>query len=177
VATLHQEAGSMAKKKFDTIDKELICQLIEDGRKPVGQIGDNLGVTTPTVRTRIKALIATQAMKVAGLVDAFKTRGITTAMVGIQLDTYQLDEKLEEIAKLDQVHWACVVTGQYDIIVEVISADGMVGLHRFLTERLYKIGGIKSSESFVVMKSKRKWILLPEGIRKKIRSIQLTIDD
>ena len=70
-----------------------------------------------------------------------------------------------------------MVTGQYDIIVEVISADGMVGLHRFLTEQLYKIGGIKSSESFVVMKSTRKWLLLPQGIQRAIESIPMTIGD
>jgi Lrp/AsnC family transcriptional regulator for asnA, asnC and gidA len=97
--------------------------------------------------------------------------------VGIQLETYQLETKLEEISALDQVVWACVVTGQYDIIVEVISVDGMVGLHNFLSEKLYKVGGIKSSETFVVMKSKRKWILLPRGIREKLESINLTIDE
>lgn len=167
----------MARDRMDAVDKELLCRLIEDGRMPVGQIGDNLGITTPTVRSRLKGMIEAGFLKVAGLVDAFKAQGLTTALVGIRLDTYQLEEKLEEIAKLDQVHWACVVTGQYDIVVEVISADGMAGLHRFLTEQLYKIGGIKSSESFVVMKSVRKWLLLPAGIQKKLATIPMTVGE
>lgn len=172
-----RDSTAMIRDRFDAIDKGLLCQLIEDGRMPVGQIGENIGITTPTVRTRLKSLINAGALKVAGLVDAFRVRGLTTALVGIRLDTYQLEEKLEEIAKLDQVHWACVVTGQYDIIVEVISADGMVGLHQFLSEQLYKVGGIKSSESFVVMKSTRKWLLLPQGIQRKLESIPMTIGD
>jgi len=167
----------MAKKHMDAVDKQLICRLCEDGRLPAGKIGEHLNITSPTVRSRLKALTDAAVLKVAGLVDAFKTRGLTTAFVGIRLDTYQLDTKLEEISALDQVVWACVVTGQYDIIVEVISVEGMVGLHRFLSEKLYKVGGIKSSETFVVMKSKRKWILLPKGVRNKLESIDLTIGD
>ena len=167
----------MAKKNIDSIDKKLICKLSEDGRIQAGKIGEHLNITNPTVRSRLKSLADSAVLRIAGLVDAFKIRGLTTALVGIRLDTYQLDTKLEEISALDQVVWACVVTGQYDIIVEVISVEGMVGLHRFLSEQLYKVGGIKSSETFVVMKSKRKWILLPKGIRDKIESITLTIGD
>ncbi|MCP3953459.1 MAG: Lrp/AsnC family transcriptional regulator [Desulfobacterales bacterium] len=167
----------MTKNTIDTIDKQLICKLSEDGRLQAGKIGEHLNITSPTVRSRLKALTDAAVLKIAGLVDAYKTRGLTTAFVGIQLETYQLDTKLEEISALDQVVWACVVTGQYDIIVEVISVDGMVGLHHFLSEKLYKVGGIKSSETFVVMKSKRKWILLPKGIRDKLESTNLTIDE
>ena len=166
----------MTKHGLDSTDKELICRLAEDGRMPVGQVGERLGVSAPTVRTRLKALTDAAVFRVAGLVDAFRTRGITTAIVGIRLDTYQLEEKLEAIASLDQVHWAAVVTGRYDIMAEVISTDGMAGLHRFLSEKLYKVGGIKSSESYVVMKSERKWILLPSGIRDRIQSIDLTVE-
>lgn len=166
----------MPKQRLDSTDKELICELAEDGRRPVGQLGDHLQVSAPTVRARLKALGDTAVLRVAGLVDAFRTRGITTAIVGIRLDTYRLEEKLEAIAALDQVHWAAVVTGRYDIMVEVISTDGMAGLHRFLSEKLYKVGGIKTSESYVVMKSERKWILLPRGIRERIHTIDLTID-
>jgi Lrp/AsnC family transcriptional regulator, regulator for asnA, asnC and gidA len=167
----------MTKKIIDAIDKQLICKLSEDGRLQAGKLGEHLNITSPTVRSRLKTLTDTAVLKIAGLVDAFKTRGLTTAFVGIQLDTYKLDTKLEEISALDQVVWACVVTGQYDIIVEVISVDGMVGLHSFLSEKLYKVGGIKSSETFVVMKSKRKWILLPKGIRDRLESINLTIGE
>ena len=167
----------MTKKQIDTIDKQLINKLSVDGRLQASKIGEHLNITSPTVRSRLKALTDAAVLKIAGLIDAYKTRGLTTAFVGIRLDTYQLDTKLAEISALDQVVWACVVTGQYDIFVEVISVEGMVGLHRFLSEKLYKVGGIKSSETFVVMKSKRKWILLPKGIRDKLEKITLTVGD
>ncbi len=164
------------KKDLDTIDKELVSRLSQDGRLSAGKIGEQLKVSTPTVRSRLKALMNSGAFKISGLIDSFKTRGITTALVGIRLDTYNLNEKLEEISNLDHVHWAAVVTGRYDVIADIVSTDGTRGLNDFLTEKLYKVGGIKSSEAFVVMKAKRKWVLLPPGIRKKLVNTLLTIE-
>jgi len=75
-----------------------------------------------------------------------------------------LDEKLENISQLDRVNWCAAVTGRYDIIVEITCTNDMGDLYDFLDKDLSQIGGINSSESFVVMKSKRKWLYLPEAV-------------
>ena len=154
----------MKEKELDELDKKLVRLLIEDGRMSVGTIAKSLEITPPTVRARIETLVRSGVMRVASLLNAFKTKGLTTALVGIRLEKHEeLDSKTEMIAGLSQVHWAAIVTGRYDIFAEVILTDGMLGLYRFLSEELPKLGGISSSESFMVMKSKNKWILLPEG--------------
>ncbi len=158
----------MSRNDIQNSDAVLIEHLIQDGRLPVGTLSQAMGVTAPTVRSRLKALIEAGMVRVAALVDAALARDLTVAMVGICLDTYQLEDMLEKVAALDQVNWAAVVTGKYDIMAEVISTDGMSGLHRFLCEKLYKLGGIKSSETFVVMTSRRKWLLLPSGVRRQL---------
>ena len=158
----------MSKNEIQNSDAVLIEHLIQDGRLPVGTLSRAMGVTAPTVRSRLKALTEAGTVRIAALVNAVLARNLTVALVGICLDTYQLEDKLEEVAALDQVNWAAVVTGKYDLLVEVISTEGMAGLHRFLCEKLYKVGGIKSSETFVVMTSRRKWLLLPPGVRRQI---------
>lgn len=163
----------MARRDIDAIDKALLNALIRDGRQPVGHLAKALAITAPTVRSRLKALTASGLVRIAALLDAGLARGLTVALVGICLDTYKLDAKLDAVAALDQVHWAAVVTGKYDIVAEVVSADGVAGLHRFLSEELYKIGEIKSSETFVVMTSRRKWLLLPPGLRRRLEGVRL----
>lgn len=156
----------MKEKELDALDKKLIHLLTKDGRISIGRIAEYLEITPPTARSRIEGLMRFGILRIAGLVNAFKTESLTTAIVGICLEMHQeLDQKIEQISNLKQVHWAAVVTGRYDIIVEVVVLDSMAGLYKFLTEDLPELGGIRSSESFMVMKAKNKWILLPEGTK------------
>ena len=156
----------MKEKEIDALDKALLATLSKDGRMPIQSVGQSLGVTNPTVRSRLAALVKSKILNVAGLVDTSKVDGIITAFIGITLDKYNLQEKLEQISCLEGVNWAAVVTGRYDVIVEIISTEGMAGLYDFLNEKLDKLGGIKSSESFVVLKARRKWAFLPDSVCK-----------
>lgn len=151
---------------LDSQDQKLAAVLAEDGALPVAECAKRLGVTAPTVRARLRNLLGSGVMRMAAMVDPFTVKGLTLAMVCLSLQSHdQLDAKLEQIAALDNVTWAAVVTGRYDIMVEVALTDEIADLYRFLHEDLSKIGGISSSESFVVMKGRRKWTLLPKGVR------------
>ena len=153
---------------LDPQDRRLAMLLAEDGALAAGEAAERLGVTAPTVRSRLKGLLSRGAMRIAALVDPARVKDITIALVAVTLQSHQqLDEKLEAISRLDKVSWAAVVTGRYDIMVEVVLSDDIADLYRFLNEDLGKVGGINASESFVVMKAKRKWTLLPAGARKR----------
>ena len=56
-----------------------------------------------------------------------------------------------QIAVLDEVIYLIVVSGSYDIIAEVVCRD-QEDLLQFLTERLYKIDGVRETESFMHLK-------------------------
>jgi Lrp/AsnC family transcriptional regulator for asnA, asnC and gidA len=154
------------KEKLDALDKSLVSLLAEDGRVGVAESAGRLGVSTPTVRSRLRQLVDAGVLRVVGLLDPFETRGLTVALVGLTLGNYRLDEKVGQIADLDEVVWAAVVTGRYDIIAEVVTAEGMSGLYAFLSSSLQNVGGIQSSEMFVVMKARHKWTVLPNGLRR-----------
>ncbi len=154
------------KDKLDALDKSLVSLLTSDGRVGVAESASRAGVSTPTVRSRVRHLVEAGVLRVAGLIDPFETRGLTVALIGLTLDKYRLEEKLGQIADLDEVSWAAVVTGRYDIVVEVVTEEGMSGLYTFLNESLQRVGGIRSSEMFVVMKAQHKWTVLPAGLRR-----------
>jgi Lrp/AsnC family transcriptional regulator, regulator for asnA, asnC and gidA len=156
-------------RQVDGLDRELIALFSEDGRLSLADAAQRAGVSRPTVAARLKSLLADGVLRVSALVNPFEVRDLTVALVGLTLDKYLLDETMEQIAALDEVDWAAVVTGRYDIIVEVATEDGMAGLYRFLTQSLTAVGSIKSSEMFVVMKARRKWSLLSPGMLQEWR--------
>ena len=154
------------QKTLSGQDKRLLAILAEDGQQSAGRISERMGVTSPTVRSRLKKLVKSGVLRIAGLVDPMNIRGLEIALVGINVETHsRMDDLMERIAELDRVNWVAVVTGRYDIVAEVTLTEGMDDLYAFINEDLSSLGGVSSSESFVVMKAKRKWALLPRAAR------------
>lgn len=149
---------------IDGLDKKLIALLSRQGRISTAEAAKRTGVSRATVTSRVKALVEGRILTTAGLVDASAAGGLTTAFVGLKLDEFRLEETLDRVAQLDEVSWAAVVTGRYDILAEVVTDRGMAGLYDFLNRSLMGVGGVASSEMFVVMKASGKWSRLPEGL-------------
>lgn len=164
-------------RRIDDLDRQLMALLDGEGRLPFAEVAQRVGVSRPTVAARLRNLLAGGVLKVAGLINVVELKGMTIGLVGLTLDAYTLEEKLQEIGDLAEVNWAAVVTGRYDIICEVVTEDGMVGLYRFLTESLVRVGGISSSEMFVVMRARNKWTTLPSGMRSSWASGQVSEAD
>ncbi|QGY39751.1 winged helix-turn-helix transcriptional regulator [Pseudodesulfovibrio cashew] len=159
------------KTELDQNDRKLVAALTRDGQMSPGKVADEIGVTAPTVRSRMKNLMKAGVLKIAGLVNPVEAKGLTVALVGISLHSHeQLGEKLDQIGSLPRVNWCAVVTGRYDIIVEIVCSDEIGDLYDFLDKDLSQVGGINSSESFVVMKSRRKWLCLPDAVLDEFNS-------
>ncbi|MGD9289780.1 MAG: Lrp/AsnC family transcriptional regulator [Desulfobacterales bacterium] len=72
--------------------------------------------------------------------------------------------KNKTLDSLDNVTWAAVVTGRYDIFAEVVVSGGTQDLYRFTTEIIPKVGNVVKSETFVIIKSRPKWVRLPDAV-------------
>jgi Lrp/AsnC family transcriptional regulator for asnA, asnC and gidA len=132
---------------------------------PIGEMSKRLKVTAPTVRNRIKDLEKSGIFKVSGLIDPNQRPQMITALVAMSIRSHgKMDQILEKIASLPYVVWAGVSTGRYDIIAEVVCERGKDELYRFTTETILKIGNVVRSETFIFLKSRHKWVCLPEGV-------------
>ena len=154
----------MVNFTLDNLDRDLNRLLKMDGRTPTAHIADRLKVTTPTVRSRMKALFSEGILRVAGLIRLSAAPELTTALIGINIESRgRLSQQLEKLTALKPVHWAAVVTGRFDVIAEVIVKGGMEDLYTFTSIDLPSIGRVTHCETFVVMNSSRKWVMLPDG--------------
>lgn len=152
-------------KKLDALDKKLLCYLSQDGRMPVKELVKKLEITSPTLQVRIKNLLQSRVLKIAGLVDVFKIKKLFMALVAIRvIDDSKIDSTLDDLSVMPEVDCVYAVTGRYDIFAEILFSQDMEALYTFMSSKLPLQGNIDYSESFVVMKSKKKWTLLPPGI-------------
>ena len=136
---------------LDEIDRQIIAALQKDGREAFAQIAERLQVSPGMIRTRYNRLVEMGVLRVVAITNPLRMGFQTMALIGIKADGNRLLEISEKIAALDEVIYLIVVSGAYDILAEVVCRD-QNHLLQFLTERLYKIDGIRESESFMHLK-------------------------
>ena len=141
------------KIKMDETNKAIIRQLC-DGRKPFSAIAEELSITENTVRARVNKLIDEGVLQISGLINPETVPGLQVVMMGVKLKTLDLERKAKEFSSLRGVISAAVVTGRYDLIVQlVLSEEEELSLLDFFKQELDKISEISEVETFVVYQS------------------------
>jgi DNA-binding Lrp family transcriptional regulator len=152
---------------LDQTDRRLVKLLSDDAQLGVNRLAEKMAISVPTVRTRLRNLLDRNLLKIVGLLNLTERPELISAIIGINTQGRgRAREIAERIAKLPFVTSACVVTGRFDIIADVIVAGDVADLYRITSELIPGVGGpgeITRSETFVVMASCNKWVSLPEG--------------
>ncbi len=140
-------------KRIDDTNKAIIKQL-RDGRKAFSIIAEELGITENTVRSRVNKLIEEGVLSISGLVDPEHIPGLQVVIMGIKLSTMELQKKAKEFLSLRGVVSVAVVTGRYDLVVEVVLCEEEeLSLLQFFSTELSKVTEVLDVETYVVYKS------------------------
>ncbi len=136
---------------LDEIDQQIMEALRKDGRTPFAQIAEQLGVSPGMIRMRFNRLVEMELLKVVAITNPLRMGYEAMAMIGIRTDGKKMIEVAEQVAKLDEVVYLIVTSGRFDIMAEVFCQDH-ADLLRFITEKLYRIEGVRDTESFLQLK-------------------------
>jgi Lrp/AsnC family transcriptional regulator for asnA, asnC and gidA len=128
-----------------------ILRHLKDGRKSYKLIADALSLTENTIRSRVNKLIEEDILKFSGSVQVDALAGHNLLYLGVKLKSMDLQNKALEFSKLKGVVSAGIVTGRYDIILQVLLGRDY-SLLEFITEQVAKIEDVQTIESFIVYK-------------------------
>jgi Lrp/AsnC family transcriptional regulator for asnA, asnC and gidA len=137
---MEERSGTPSASGLDSIDRQIILTLEQDGRANFAQMAKQLDVSPGTIRTRYGRLVDRGYLKVVALTNPQLMGYDTMAVIGIRADGDRLLEVAEKMAELDEVIYLVVVSGHFDIIAEVACRD-RAHLLRFLTEELHASAG------------------------------------
>ena len=137
--------------KVDKVDLQIIQILNADGRTPFSQIAQKLGVSTGMIRQRYHRLVQDGVLQVVAVTNPLLMGFTTMAQIGVKVDVGRLEEIAEQIASFDEVIYLVLVTGSYDLHIEIVCRD-KTHLLDFLTKKLHSVKGIKDSETFICMR-------------------------
>lgn len=140
-----------ADNGLDTIDLQIIAALQKNGRESFAKIAKRLSVSAGMIRIRYNRLLQMGVVKVIAVTNPLRTGYNMTALIGVRVEGDKLLKVADDIARLEEVIYLTVVSGAYDLLLEVVCRDNE-HLYSFLTNHLYKIDGIRESESFIYLK-------------------------
>ncbi len=143
--------GTQRLDDLDEVDRYIIDAMREDGRIAFAQIAQQLNVSPGMIRVRYNRLVELGILKVVAITNPLRLGFTTMAMIGIRTDGERMLEVAEKVSAFEEVIYLIVVSGRFDIMCEVVCRDH-AHLLRFLTEKLYKVEGVRESESFMHLK-------------------------
>ncbi|MCZ2105666.1 MAG: Lrp/AsnC family transcriptional regulator [Comamonadaceae bacterium] len=141
---------------MDRLDRKILAALQANSRASLQEIGAAVGLSPSPCWGRIRK------MEEAGVITGYTVRldpaalGLSeTVIVMVTLDSHS-DNTLEKfgavLAAIPEVVEAHLVSGEYDYLLRVVVKDTR-DYERLLREKLYRIKGIRHSQSSFVLRT------------------------
>ena len=148
-----------SKDEIDKLDISIIRELQKDARMHFKKIAAKLGVAEGTIRNRTNRLIRNGVLILEARVNPIKFENSIAALVGLRLKERNQQEVMKKIKKIPGITSVWNSAGRYDLFFEVMT-DSLEELNLLLfgeNQGLEKIGGILSSETFILLESYNKY--------------------
>ena len=135
---------------MDERDLEILAILQKDGRVPFTEIAKQLGITEGTVRNRVARLQKSQTLQIIGMVDPHHLGYDAPSIIGVSVQPPYLEDAAAAIARLPEVSYLIMVSGEFDLLVEVMCKNRQ-NLVTFLRETLQNIVGVQRTETHMIL--------------------------
>ena len=136
----------------DEIDKALIRELQNDGRKSYADLAPLVGLSQAAVRKRVSRLIDSGTIQIVAVTDPMALGFNIMTMIGVRVEgDIKIKSVAEALANLPQVSYVAVTTGRFDVLVEAVCGD-QEQLFKLLDDDIRSIPGVHGTEAFTYLK-------------------------
>jgi Lrp/AsnC family transcriptional regulator, regulator for asnA, asnC and gidA len=138
------------KHQLDEIDLKILEIISKNARMPFKDVATECGISRAAVHQRVNRMIEMEVIIGSGYqIDPKKVDFHTCTYIGIFLDKGGLYETAaESLKRIPEVVECHYTTGQYAIFAKVYARTNE-HLKQILSERIQKIPGITSTETFI----------------------------
>ena len=134
----------------DPVDKLIIEQLQQDGRRPYTEVAMAIGLSEGAVRQRVKTMINSGVLQIVAVADPLRSGFPIEVMVGLRVEG-DLMKTAEALAAVPEIIYVVVAAGSFDILLEVLCTDHE-HLLMLLNEKIRTIPGVTRAETFTYLR-------------------------
>jgi len=135
---------------MDQLNLDIIAILQRDGRKSFTEIARVLGVSEGTIRNRVTRLTENKVIQIIGMADPRELGFDAPAIIGLSVVPASLEDVARQVAAIPQVSYLIMVSGEFDLMVEVMCRD-REQLTNLLKDQIHSIQGITRTQTFFIL--------------------------
>jgi Lrp/AsnC family transcriptional regulator for asnA, asnC and gidA len=139
-----------AEPLLDDINKAIIEQLQEDGRRSYAAMAQAVGLSEAAVRQRVQRLLDAGIMQIVAVTDPLRVGFKRQAMIGVRVsgDTREVAEAL---AALPEVDYVVISAGSFDLLLELVAEDDE-HLISLVNDHIRALPQVRETETFVYLR-------------------------
>jgi Lrp/AsnC family transcriptional regulator for asnA, asnC and gidA len=135
---------------MDDLDRAILHQLEEDGRRPLREIGRSVGASEATIRARVKKMQDSGILRIVAFADPGSMGGSQLSLAFLTVEPHAHDAVVETLVDLDEITYVSTLMGRSDVCIEVATKDNNE-LWSFLRQKVNTIAGVTSVETTAIM--------------------------
>lgn len=136
---------------IDDLDFAILSLVQEDGRMSFTDIAKTLGIAVGTVRNRFTRMIDDKTVQIIGRINPHHVGFNAPATITVSIEPQSLETAISEISEFPEVSYLSVLTGEYDVMVDVMCRDAN-HLTDFLLKRLARVKGVRDFRTALILK-------------------------
>jgi Lrp/AsnC family transcriptional regulator for asnA, asnC and gidA len=135
---------------LDDLNKAIIEQLQQDGRRSYAAIAKAVGLSEAAVRQRVQRLLDAEVMQIVAVTDPLQVGFHRQAMIGVNADG-DIRDVADKLAALPEVDYVVITAGSFDILLEVVCEDDE-HLLALLNNSVRSVSGVRDTEIFLYLR-------------------------
>ncbi len=134
---------------LDSLDVQLIDQLMQDGRLPSATLARRLGISERTARYRLQRLLEQGLIRIVAMPIPSRLGYTVVADVFIQVEPGSIQPVAEELARCECVTYVGCSMGESDVSVQVIGRDNQE-VYAFVTDVIGRLPAVRKTTTVIV---------------------------
>ena len=149
-------------KPLDDVDRRIIDQLQEEGRRPYTEIARAAGISEASVRQRVASLTERGVIQIVAATSPIAL-GMIQAFVSVRVSGADLARAAEQIAAIPEVDYVAVCTGRTDLLVGAVCRDNEHLLE--ITTTIREVPGVAETDTAVILSELKDSYRFSETVR------------
>lgn len=147
----------------DEIDRRIIVELQQDGRRAYGRVAKAVGLSEAATRMRTQRMIEEEVIRIVAVPDPARLGMFVAATLAIRC-TGDLTPVLKALDDVPEIDFVVATSGGYDLLAEVLVEDHE-HLYRIINDEVRVLPGVRSVESLIYLKYQKLTFSWPPGTR------------